>query len=248
MKRICLLIITVAVAGGAFAQDNAALQKHYLKVYNHAVQYNDAAAAINALHGYLAVDNAEKSNAYKDTLSMLYFSTKNYFSSLLLADEVSKSDPSNTNAIERAGECFDELGAPDSAIKRYEVVAPKTREPYHLYKLAVCQYQLKRVGECEATIRAILSDTTSKKIGVPFTSMDGNQQAVSIAAAATNLAGVMRMDAKNFEDARRLFQQALVLFPNFSGAKENLAAVEKVMKTPAKTPGKTPPKTPGKTN
>lgn len=238
MKRICLLIIFAAFAGVTGAQDNAALQKHYLKVYNNAIQYNDATAAINALHGYLAVDN---STAYKDTLSMLYFSTKNFFSSLLLAEEVSKADPANTNAIQRSGECFDELGAPDSAIKRYEQVAPKTKDPYHLYKLAVCQYQLKRVGECESTIRAIMVDSTSKKIGVPFTGMDGNQQAVPIAAAAANLAGVLRMDAKNMEDAKRLFQQALVLFPNFAGAKENLAAVEKVMKAP-KTPSKPPVK------
>jgi len=136
------------------------------------------------------------------------------------------------------------MGEPDSAIRRYEQVEPKTKRPYHLYKLAVCQYQLKRVGECESTIRAILSDTTSKKTGVAFTGMDGSQQAVSIAAAASNLAGVLRMDAKNYAEAKKLFEQALVLMPNFAGAKENLAAVERAMKPAAKTPAKPPVKKP----
>jgi len=210
-------------------------------MYNQAIGYNDANSAAAALQGYLAVDN---SAAYKDTLSMLYFTTKNYFSSLLLAEEVTRANPANLDAVQRAGECFDELGAPDSAIRRYEQVAPKTKMPYHLYKLAVCQYQLKRVGECESTIRAILSDTTSKKTGVAFTGMDGSQQAVSIAAAASNLAGVLRMDAKNYAEAKKLFEQALVLMPNFAGAKENLAAVERAMKPAAKTPAKPPVKKP----
>jgi tetratricopeptide (TPR) repeat protein len=238
MKRIFSILICFSIIAGAKAQDSAGMKKHYLKVYNHALLYNDANAAINALHGYLAIDNNIN---FRDTLSMLYFNTKNYFSALLLAEEVYKAMPDNVGAMARAAECFDELGAPDSAIKRYEQVVPKTKNPYHLYKLAVCQYQLKRVGECEASARAILADTTSKKIGVPFTGMDGSQQGVPVGAAAANLIGVLRMDAKNYAEAKNYFQQALTLFPDFGGAKENLAAVDRAMKAPKTSPKLPPP-------
>jgi tetratricopeptide (TPR) repeat protein len=127
----------------------------------------------------------------------------------------------------------------------YEQVVPKTKNPYHIYKLAVGQYQLKRTLECEASARAALADTNSKKIGVSFTSIDGNQQAVPVNAAAANLLGVLKMDAKNYAGAKTNFQEALKMFPDFAGAKQNLEACEKNLKGAAKPPAKTTAKPKG---
>ena len=117
----------------------------------------------------------------------------------------------------------------------FEQVTPKTKNPYHIYKLATAQYQLKRTVESEMSARAVLADTNSKKIGVNFTMVNGEQQAVPINAAAANLLGVLKMDAKNYAGAKVDFQQALTLFPNFGGAKQNLEVCEKNLKPAAKT-------------
>lgn len=222
------------------AQDSGALKNHYLKVYNQAIAYNDISAAINGLHGYLAVDN---NLLYKDTLSMLYFTSKSYVSALLLAEEVYKADPNNALAMARAAECYDELGDPKTATTLLEQVVPITRNPYHTYKLATSQYQMKRIAECEQSARAVLADTNSKKIGINFTLVDGQRQAVPINAAAMNLLGVVKMDAKNYAGAKADFQQAIVLFPEFTGAKQNMEVCDKNLKgtkTPVKTTGNTP--------
>jgi tetratricopeptide (TPR) repeat protein len=164
---------------------------------------------------------------------------------LLLSEEVYKAAPDNVNAIARTAECYDELGDPKTAIELYEKVVPKTKSPYHIYKLGVCQYQLKRTAECEASAKAALADTTSKRIGVVFTMADGSQQNVPVDAAAANLLGVLKMDAKNFAGAKVDFQQALKLFPDFAGAKGNIAVCDKNLKGAAKTPAKTPVKPKG---
>ena len=83
MKKLILFVFGVMMISCSFAQDSTALRKHYLKVYRQALAYNDANAAINALQNYIAADN---SIAYKDTLSMLYFNVKSYYSSLLLSE------------------------------------------------------------------------------------------------------------------------------------------------------------------
>jgi tetratricopeptide (TPR) repeat protein len=237
MKKIApFLFCLFVISASSSAQDTAMLKKHYLKIYNQAIAYNDVNAAINSLYGYLAVDNSLK---YKDTLSMLYFSTKSYYSSLMLAEEVYKADASNMLAMARAAECYDELGDPKTATTLLEQVVPKTKSPYHIYKLAVTQYQLKRTVESEMSARAVIADTNSKKIGVNFTMANGEQQAVPINAAAANLMGVLKMDAKNYSGAKVDFQQALAFFPQFTGAKENLEACEKSLKGTSKTPGKT---------
>ena len=242
MKKWIPVLFGVMIVSGAAAQDSMALRKHYLKVYKQALTYNDANAAINALHGYIAADN---STAYKDTLSMLYFNVKSYYSSLLLAEEVYKATPENVIAMARAAECYDELGDPKTATGLYEQVVPKTKNPYHIYKLGVCQYQLKRTLESEASARAVLADTTSKRIGVNFTMADGSQQAVPVDAAAANLLGVLKMDAKNFVGAKADFQQALKLFPDFAGAKGNLDVCDKNLKGGVKSPAKPPTKPKG---
>jgi tetratricopeptide (TPR) repeat protein len=235
MKKILSILLGATISAAGYSQDADALKKHYVKVYNQAITYNDVAAAINGLHGYLAVDN---SMAYKDTLSMLYFSTKSYYSALLLAEEVYKADANNMLAMARAAECYDQLGDPKTATTLLEQVVPKTKNPYHIYKLATAQYQLKRVAESEMSARAVMADTSSKRIGVNFTMVNGEQQAVPINAASANLLGVIKMDAKNYTGAKADFQQALVLFPQFAGAKQNLEVCEKNLKGTVKTPAK----------
>lgn len=227
MKKILPFLFCLGFVTGLKAQDNEAMKKHYLKMYNQAATYNDILAGINALHGYLAIDD---NIVYKDTLSMLYFSNKNYYSALLASEEVSKAMPSNLEAMARTAECYDELGDPKTAVSLYEQVWPKTKNPYHIYKMAVGQYQLKRIAESERSARMVIADTSSKRIGVNFTSVDGNQQAVPVNAAAANLLGVIKMDAKNYAGAKTDFQQALSFYPQFAGAKQNLDACDKSLK------------------
>ena len=92
MKKLSIFLFCLQFVTGVTAQDNEALSKHYLKVYRQALSYNDANAAVNALHNYIAINN---SIAYKDTLSMIYFNIKSYYSSLLLSEEVNKATPDN---------------------------------------------------------------------------------------------------------------------------------------------------------
>ncbi len=242
MKRFLLPSVLCFLFSQSYAQDSVSMKKHYLQTYENAIRYNDISVAIHALHGYIAIDSSVQ---YKDTLSILYFNAKSYVSSLLLAEEVYKAQTSNVEAMARAAECYDELGDPKTSVGLYEQVVPKTKNPYHLYKLAVGQYQLKRTLECELSAKTVLADTTGKKIGVLFTSADGNQQAVPVIAASANLLGVLKMDAKNFAGAKADFQKALELFPDFAGAKGNLATCEKNLKSGSKTPVKTPTKPKG---
>ena len=56
MKKILPILLLLLAINVANAQDNEGLKKHYLKIYDQGLAYNDVSAAINALHGYLAID------------------------------------------------------------------------------------------------------------------------------------------------------------------------------------------------
>jgi tetratricopeptide (TPR) repeat protein len=235
MKKYIFTVAFITI--GMIAPGQTDLKSHYLKVFHNAMGYNDPDAAISALHGYIAIDT---NVAYKDTLSMLYFARKSYYSALLLAEEVTKTEKSNVDAYSRAAECYQQLGDFKTAVNYFEQISNVTKNPYHYYMLAVSQYSLKRVAECEANCRKVLADTNSNKIGVSFNNGDGSEQMVPVSAAALNLAGVLQMESKNYTQATAYFKQATGIFPNFVGALQNIKTCEaKMGKTPAKTPAKT---------
>ena len=182
------------------------------------------------MQNIIAETPATQSIPLKDTLSMLYFVTKSYYPALLLAEEVSKAMPANINALARVGECYQNLGDSKKAVAAYENVAPILKNPYYYYQLAVCQYDLKRVSESEANIKRVLADTNSNHTAVSFTLQNGADQQVPASAAVLNLAAVMQMENKHFDQAKLLLQNALKLYPDFIGAQQNLQVVENNMK------------------
>lgn len=236
MKKLFIFLSLAILTNESFGQtDN--LKSHYLKVFRNAMNYNDPDAAIHALHGYIAIDS---NVAYKDTLSLLYFVRKSYYSSLLLAEEVTKTDKSNVEAYARAAECYQQLGDFKTAVNYFEQVSAATKNPYHFYQLAVSQYSLKRIAECETNCKKVLADTNSAKIGVTFNNGDGTEQLVPVSAAAYNLAGVLQMEAKNYAEATKLFKQATTVFPNFVGALQNIKVCEEKRGKPKTTTTKPP--------
>jgi tetratricopeptide (TPR) repeat protein len=239
MKKYILFLGLMIFTSCSIAQ-NDNLKAHYLKMFRNAMGYNDPEAAINALHGYIAVDS---NVAYKDTLSLLYFVRKSYYSALLLAEEVTKTDKSNVEAYSRAAECYQQLGDFKTAVNYFEQISAATKNPYHYYQLAVSQYSLKRLAECEINCKKVLADTNSKKIGVAFNNGDGTEQMIPVSAAALNLAGVLQMESKNYADAINYFKQATAIFPNFVGALQNIKVCEEKTGKPkpaAKTTSKPP--------
>ena len=240
MRKILILSYCSLISVSLNAQPGMdSLKKHYVRIYNQAVRYNDVNTAINSLHGYLAIDN---NTAYKDTLSMLYYTGGSYLSSLLLADEVQKAAPTNIRALARMAECYRNLGDVKKAIEAYEQVTPILKDPYYYYQLAASQYQLKRMGECEANLQRVIADTNSNRIAVNFTLEDGRVQQVPASAGAYNFLGILKMESNDLASAQKHLQYALRLYPDFLGAQQNLQLCENKIKTGKQGAAKPKPK------
>lgn len=215
------------------------LKKHYFNTYEQALKYKDIGLAINSLNNVIAEMPANNmALAYKDSLSMLYFNKKEYLSSLLVAQEVYKANPSNTNALARMGDCYQVGGDYKNAAEVFEIVAPALNSPFYYYQLGVCQYSLKKTTECLASADKALSDTNSNHIPVIFVLSNGSEQQVPLSAAALNMKAVVMMGNKNFIQAKQLLGNALKIFPDFQGAKQNVITCDTNIKgtKPTSTP------------
>ena len=232
MKKILSIAFILIVANTSFSQVSVidSLKKHYFNTFEQALKYKDIGLAINSLNNVIAEMPAKQALVYKDTLSMLYFNRKEYLSSLLMAQEVYKANPSNTNALARIGDCYQASGDYKNAADAFEIAAPALNNPYYYYQLGVCQYSLKKVTECMANADKVLSDTNSNHIPVIFVLNNGSEQQVPVSVAALNMKAVVMMSNKNFTQAKQLLENALKIFPDFQGAKQNMITCDSNIK------------------
>jgi tetratricopeptide (TPR) repeat protein len=228
MKTFLTVVILISAVVNATAQQSLLTKQHYLNVYQRGLKYNDVRTAIAGLNGYLSLGEEA---TYKDTLGLLYFVNKEYFSALIISQETFDADKNNLQALERIATCYSELGDVKSSVEKYETLTKATKKPYHFYQLALGQYQLKRIAECKQSLQAVITDTASKNTAIIFNTANNENQTVPALAAGYNMLGVLEMDVKNLDAAKAMFSKALAVYPNFVGAAQNKQLVEKPTKT-----------------
>lgn len=225
MKKILIPVMLLFSSMVATAQVSVSesLKKHYFALYEQALRLDDLQLAINSLNNVLVeMPDGPESLKYKDTLSGLYFNNRLYLASFKLAQEVYDADPTNYAALGRIGECYQIDLDFKNAIASYEKAAPALKNPFYYYQIAICQYSLKNPAESMKNVDKALADTNSHKYRAVFTMPNGYTQQVQVDAAAYNLKGVLLMDENKYVQAKQYLQQALKIFPDFSGAQQNM--------------------------
>lgn len=190
------------------------------KVYEQSAKYNDLMTQIVALHWRIAIEGDRF--GLRDTLAQTYFQAGFYRQAIAVAEELLREQPRNADLAElRAVSYFylqDTRGALDAYEKLYEI----TQSPAHLYQVITLQFNLQRYGECQANIDRLLSTPESERLTVRISTPDGQTQEVPLRAAALNVRGVLFRLQKENDKARKAFEEALKIFPNFLLAKGNL--------------------------
>ncbi len=217
MKHLVYIFLSLLTLP-AMAQVNEEVEKQKTILFN-AKKYNDGAVARTAIFELIALQPEQKE--WKDSLLYVYFAEGNYVSTLLLAEELLKSDQ-NPEVLERKAISEQQLGLLKEALSSYETLFKLKGENFYLYQVATIQYQLKRLGECEMTINALLNDPTTKEQKVTISLGEQGAQEVSMEAALLNIKGVMLKDIGKEEEAKKLFVAALEKAPDFVLAKANL--------------------------
>jgi tetratricopeptide (TPR) repeat protein len=112
--------------------------------------------------------------------------------------------------------------------------------------MATEQYQLKRYGECVASLDQIIASPESEKQKVNIRVQGGGQEVI-MKAAAYNVRGICASDMGQKDAARENFSKALEIAPDFALAKGNLEALDKKDDDKSKTKPGTTTRTSGQT-
>jgi tetratricopeptide (TPR) repeat protein len=205
-------------------QQTNPLISHFLVKYNVAVRFNDMATAKDALYD-LIVENPANDSLFLN-LAVMYFDARQYASTILVSQELMTRNPKNTTAIELAAASFEGLSLFDKALTHYESLYLQTNAYPSLYKMAFLQYDLKRFNECSATSDILLSKKEADELKVSFAISETQTKEFPIKVAVLNLKGMVARESGDKINAKKYFEQALALAPDFAQAKENLSKLK----------------------
>jgi tetratricopeptide (TPR) repeat protein len=258
MKKLLTLLL-VGASLGAFAQKKedkkeaapaavtttAAMStpeyKLQEKIFRAALKYNDGETAKNSLFSMMVMNPEMPS--LKDSLAILYFNMNKNAECIFVCRDILASNPENDNILEIKAISEQNLGLYRDALADYEKIYGKTKNLSYMYEIATLQYQLKRYGECNATISALLSNPEAEKQTISISAgQQGQSQKVPMKAAGHNLRGVIAAELKEYSAAVANYQEALKIYPDFVLAKNNLSVLSQAKNKPAAKENKSAPK------
>lgn len=223
MKKLIFTSLFALILGSGLlvAQDAFEVQS---RVYKTALKNYDLQAATIALYNMQAL-KPERTDL-NDSLALLYFAGERYAQAYLIGEEIVKADPKRTDILEVVAVSKQNLGLVKEALADYEKLYAAEKSVYYLYQQATLQYQLKRYGECVASLDQIISNPEAEKQKVNIRLQQGSQE-VPMKAAAYNVKGICAMELNQEEAARQNFNEAIKLYPDFVLAKGNLDIINK---------------------
>lgn len=210
------------------------------RFYRLALRNYDLQAATVAIYNMLAI-KPERTDL-NDSLALLYFAGERFAQASILGEEIIKSDPKRKDMLELVAVSKQNLGMIKEALANYETLYAIEKSVYYLYQIATLQYQLKRYGECIASLDQIIANPEAEKQKVNIRVQNGGQE-VPMKAAALNVKGICAMELNQEEAAKENFNKALQIYPDFALAKGNLEQIGKA-KPPVKQPAPVVTKTP----
>lgn len=221
MKNLIILfsfVITVTAIGQT--SNSIELEKQKLRK---ALVYGDQSVATNAMYNIIAIEG-EKS-VYIDSLAYLYFNRRSHLQCFLVTEDALKNSPNNVQLLEMSAFSLESLGAKDKAIEGYQKLLTLSDNNYYAYKVAVLQFEIKKVDEAYASIKK--ADQLPDK-GTEFITFPINQkyeQTVPLKAAIGYIQGIIALNLENGVDAKASFGRAVQIDPEFRLAKERLEAL-----------------------
>jgi tetratricopeptide (TPR) repeat protein len=201
------------------------LTQHFYDKYVTALQWNDYEVAKDALYD-LIIENPQNDSLIYN-LAVYYYENQKYVSAVLVCQPLLARNPKNIAALEISAVGYETMGVPDRALQNYESLYLLSNNMTTLYKMAFLQFDLKRYTESLASIDILLANTELDNAKVVFNDVENKPKQYPMRVSVLNLKGLIQLD--HFGDkvaAKKLFDEALAISPDFVSAKQNLAKVK----------------------
>ena len=227
MKKIIKILIFVSIPFLTFAQDKIVSDtllpmdfQRQIFIYGAAKKYNDKMMQITTLYNLLSY-NPNNSNIL-DSIALAYFEGQQYVSAALVSIDAVSLNPKDELGAEIAALSFEQIGAPERALKYYETLYLLRNDIMILYQVAFLQYRLKRLNEAFTNVDIIIADTSSNEVQIIFPKNAESEQKVALKIAAKRLKAMIFELKGNIVEAKKIYQDILSSSPDFDLVRKQL--------------------------
>ncbi len=224
-----MLLLVASIFTSAQSQDNKVqdtqLYKLYQMKYVFGMKYNDGEVSKDALYSMIAMDPNDDS--LKMRLCYYYFEQNQFASSLFVSLDLLSRHPDQMDALKINALSYENLGVRDKAIAAYETLYLKANDVGVLYQISVLQFEIDRLAESKTNLDIILKDPQAKALKLNFAKSEIEQQEITLEAAAYNMKGMIEKQEGNLDVAKKYYEKALEVEPEFFIAQQNLEGLKK---------------------
>ncbi|MFQ3215490.1 MAG: tetratricopeptide (TPR) repeat protein, partial [Marivirga sp.] len=188
--------------------------------YRKSLQYNDYGMAKNAIYDLMVLEPSNYS--YLDSLAYMYYEFRQYASAALVSKDALKYNANNQMLLQIAAQSFNELGAVEQSMQMYQRLYNVSDDAFILYEVANKQYELKNYQDALLNTELLLGKPMVTATLVKVKNSSEDEIEILFKAVIFNLQGLIAKGQGNDEDAKKYFNSALKVAPNYALPKENL--------------------------
>ena len=192
-------------------------------IYKKAKSYNDPSVAINSLYKMIAIQ--PENVLLKDSLMREYLTISQWAPSYMISREILAMQPNNLFALEVSCISLQNLGLKQQALNEYESLYLKSDRIDVLYTISFLQFELKNFTESLANLDILINNSETEEMSVSVSKSDNSVQEVLIRAQLNYLKGLIYLEQSKNEDAKKYFNIALTISPDFQNAIDRLKSI-----------------------
>ena len=192
-------------------------------IYKKAKSYNDPSVAINSLYKMIAIQ--PENVLLKDSLMREYLTISQWAPSYMISREILAMQPNNLFALEVSCISLQNLGLKQQALNEYESLYLKSDRIDILYTISFLQFELKNFTESLTNLDILINNSETEEMSVSVSKSDNSVQEVLIRAQLNYLKGLIYLEQSKNEDAKKYFNIALTISPDFQNAIDRLKSI-----------------------
>jgi len=192
-------------------------------IYKKAKSYNDPSVAINSLYKMIAIQ--PENVLLKDSLMREYLTISQWAPSYMISREILAMQPNNLFALEVSCISLQNLGLKQQALNEYESLYLKSDRIDVLYTISFLQFELKNFTESLTNLDILINNSETEEMSVSVSKSDNSVQEVLIRAQLNYLKGLIYLEQSKNEDAKKYFNIAITISPDFQNAIDRLKSI-----------------------
>ena len=192
-------------------------------IYKKAKSYNDPSVAINSLYKMIAIQ--PENVLLKDSLMREYLTISQWAPSYMISREILAMQPNNLFALEVSCISLQNLGLKQQALNEYESLYLRSDRIDVLYTISFLQFELKNFTESLTNLDILINNSETEEMSVSVSKSDNSVQEVLIRAQLNYLKGLIYLEQSKNEDAKKYFNIALTISPDFQNAIDRLKSI-----------------------